>query len=113
VGVDTDESPVVVRDEARVPQQRLGAQPGLPVVGPRRVQAEEQDDAGTADLLEVVGQLVDRARAAGELRGDVTVADVLLVIATPAPSLPNAAQQAAASARLLDILLEGLRSRTA
>ena len=42
---------------------------------------------------------------------DVTVADVLLVIATAAPSLPDAAQQAAASARLLDILLEGLRSR--
>jgi hypothetical protein len=58
-----------------------------------------------------VGQLVDRARASGELRGDVTVADVLLVIATAAPSLPDAAQQAAASARLLDILLEGLRSR--
>ena len=44
---------------------------------------------------------------------DVTVADVLLVIATAAPSLPDAAQQAAASARLLDILLEGLRSRPA
>ena len=54
---------------------------------------------------------MDRARAAGELRADVTVADVLLVIATAAPSLPDAAQQAAASARLLDILLEGLRSR--
>jgi hypothetical protein len=54
---------------------------------------------------------VERARAAGELRADVTVSDVLLVIATAAPSLPDAAQQAAASSRLLDILLEGLRSR--
>ncbi|MEV7288372.1 helix-turn-helix domain-containing protein [Streptomyces sp. NPDC093252] len=69
------------------------------------------DDSGAAALLEVVGQLVDRARAAGELRPDVSVSDVLLVIATAAPSLPDAAQQAAASARLLDILLEGLRSR--
>ncbi|MEU3603274.1 helix-turn-helix domain-containing protein [Streptomyces sp. NPDC006798] len=69
------------------------------------------DDTATADLLEVVGQLVDRAREAGELRGDVTVADVLLVIATAAPALPDPAQQAAASARLLDILLEGLRPR--
>jgi AcrR family transcriptional regulator len=74
--------------------------------GPGR---EDQD--GIRTLLDVVGQLVDRARAAGELRGDVSVADVLLVIATAAPALPDAAQQAAASARLLDILLEGLRPR--
>ncbi|WP_266547435.1 TetR/AcrR family transcriptional regulator [Streptomyces sp. NBC_01142] len=113
VGVEADDSSVVVRDEVRVPQQRVGAQPDLRVVGQRPVPAEEQDDSGAAELLEVVGQLVDRARAAGELRGDVTVADVLLVIATAAPSLPDAAHQAAASARLLDILLEGLRSRTA
>ncbi|MGW3627327.1 TetR/AcrR family transcriptional regulator [Streptomyces sp. NPDC000880] len=113
VGVDADESTAVVPDGARLPHQRVGAQPGLRVVGPRPVPAQEQDDTGAADLLEIVGQLVDRARAAGELRGDVTVADVLLVIATAAPSLPDAAQQAAASARLLDILLEGLRPRSA
>ncbi|MER5886005.1 helix-turn-helix domain-containing protein [Streptomyces sp. NPDC001941] len=117
VGVDVDESTVVAPepDGARVPQQRQAApsQPDLRVVGPRAVPAEEQDDAGASELLEVVGQLVDRAREAGELRRDVTVADVLLVIATAAPSLPDAAQQAAASARLLDILLEGLRSRPA
>ncbi|MFD7444394.1 TetR/AcrR family transcriptional regulator [Streptomyces sp. NPDC059909] len=111
------------RDESRVPQQRqgFGGQPELRVVGARSVHGQmpapvqapvaEQDDAGAGELLDVVGQLVDRARAAGELRRDVTVADVLLVIATAAPSLPDAAQQAAASARLLDILLEGLRSR--
>ncbi|MFC5803095.1 TetR/AcrR family transcriptional regulator [Streptomyces formicae] len=101
------------RGEARVPQQRqgFGGQPGLRVVGSRPETAAVQDDAGAGELLEVVGQLVERARAAGELRADVTVADVLLVIATAAPSLPDAAQQAAASARLLDILLEGLRSR--
>ncbi|WP_405615841.1 TetR/AcrR family transcriptional regulator [Streptomyces sp. NBC_01511] len=69
--------------------------------------------SGTVELLDVVGQLVERARSAGELRPGVTVADVLLVIATAAPALPDAAQQAAASARLLDILLEGLRSRAA
>ncbi|MFC8919958.1 TetR/AcrR family transcriptional regulator [Streptomyces sp. NPDC057116] len=110
-------------DEARVPQQRgvpvpavqavsaVAGQPELRVVPSRAVPAAEPDDAGASELLEVVGQLVDRAREAGELRGDVTVADVLLVIATAAPSLPDAAQQSAASARLLDILLEGLRSR--
>ncbi|MEU6545789.1 helix-turn-helix domain-containing protein [Streptomyces sp. NPDC046859] len=101
-------------DEARVPQQRM--QPGtgeLRLVSEPApaVAADPVDDAGAAALLDVVGQLVERARAAGELRQDVSVSDVLLVIATAAPSLPDAAQQAAASARLLDILLEGLRSR--
>lgn len=118
VGVDSEESAVVASaaealNDGRVPQQRVLQQPGLRVVAPRPAPAEEQDDAGAADLLEVVGRLVERARAAGELRGDVTVADILLVIATAAPSLPDAAQQEAASARLLDILLEGLRPRSA
>ncbi|MFF6808287.1 TetR/AcrR family transcriptional regulator [Streptomyces sp. NPDC012403] len=103
-------------DQARLPQQRTQAAGELRLVpeapvAPVAVAAE--DDAGAAQLLDVVGQLVDRARASGELRPDVSVSDVLLVIATAAPSLPDAAQQAAASARLLDILLEGLRSRPA
>jgi AcrR family transcriptional regulator len=79
--------------------------------GPGAEFGTEQDADGIRALLDVVGQLVDRAREAGELRGDVSVADVLLVIATAAPALPDPAQQAAASARLLDILLDGLRSR--
>ncbi|WP_432175931.1 TetR/AcrR family transcriptional regulator [Streptomyces sp. Tue6028] len=115
VGVAEDGSET---DEARVPQQRSQPTPELRLVEHRPAPAEDEsilaaDDAGAAALLDVVGRLVDRARAAGELRADVTVADVLLVIATAAPSLPDAAQQAAASARLLDILLEGLRSRPA
>ncbi|GAA1201862.1 helix-turn-helix domain-containing protein [Streptomyces hebeiensis] len=101
-----------VPEEARVPQQRQAGQPDLRVVG-RPGPDAPADDPGAVELLDVVGQLVDRARQAGELRGDVTVADILLVIATAAPSLPDAAQQAAASARLLDILLEGLRPRPA
>ncbi len=71
-----------------------------------------EDDPVAGELLDVVGRLVERARTAGALRADVTVGDVLLVIATAAPMLPDAAQQAAASTRLLDILLEGLRART-
>ncbi|GLF96488.1 TetR/AcrR family transcriptional regulator [Streptomyces yaizuensis] len=114
VGVEPDE-PARGRDEVRVPPQRgvpAGAGQGQPDLRIVAAPVEVPDDAGASDLLEVVGQLVDRAREAGELRGDVTVADVLLVIATAAPSLPDAAQQAAASARLLDILLEGLRPRS-
>lgn len=103
------------RDEPRVPQQRkeAGAAARVASAGPRsdRETGGEDLGAGAAELLEVVGRLVDRARTSGELRRDVTVSDVLLVIATAAPSLPDAVQQAAASSRLLDILLEGLRSR--
>jgi AcrR family transcriptional regulator len=108
VGDDADGAP----DEPRVPQQRT-----QPSAAELRLIAEEipvlDDGTGAAALLEVVGRLVERARAAGELRADVSVSDVLLVIATAAPSLPDAAQQAAASERLLEILLEGLRSRPA
>lgn len=115
VGVADERSDGDVRDETRVPQQRAAVSgPDLRLVEQRTASAEETvpvDDAGAAALLEVVGRLVDRAREAGALRADVTVSDVLLVIATAAPSLPDAAQQAAASSRLLDILLEGLRSR--
>ncbi|MFC7897916.1 TetR/AcrR family transcriptional regulator [Streptomyces sp. NPDC057381] len=119
-----------VSGEPRVPQQRIqpgsgelrlvsegsvsaGASAGGAVGASAGASVSVVDDDGAAALLEVVGRLVERARAAGELRPDVSVSDVLLVIATAAPSLPDAAHQAAASARLLDILLEGLRSRPA
>ncbi|MEW2404493.1 helix-turn-helix domain-containing protein [Streptomyces sp. NPDC046862] len=124
VGVAEDGPDGVVVDTARVPQQRSQPTTELRLVSGNgsgsasasasrngSQDASVDDDAGASELLEVVGQLVERAREAGELRPDVTVSDVLLVIATAAPSLPDAAQQAAASARLLDILLEGLRSR--
>ncbi|MDX6363472.1 MAG: hypothetical protein QOC85_2482 [Streptomyces sp.] len=109
VGVADEEAEDVLVDEARVPQQRSQSSAELRLI--EDAEPEIGDGTGAAALLEVVGQLVERARAAGELRPDVTVSDVLLVIASAAPSLPDAAQQAAASARLLDILLEGLRSR--
>ncbi len=96
----------------RVPSQRESRVVEPLSAGPRPVVADSED-TGVVALLSVVGELVERARAAGELRQDVSVADVLLVIATAAPSLPDAAQQAAASARLLEILLEGLRPRPA
>ncbi len=135
VGVAEDGDGGAVRGEPRVPQQRIqpgsgelrlvsdgtgaavgggvGAAAGGSAGTSAGASVSVADDDGAAALLEVVGRLVERARAAGELRPDVSVSDVLLVIATAAPSLPDAAQQAAASARLLDILLEGLRSRPA
>ncbi|MER5378597.1 MULTISPECIES: TetR/AcrR family transcriptional regulator [unclassified Streptomyces] len=111
VGVAEDGDDAPAADLARVPQQRSQSAAGELRLVSEASSSSVLDDAGAAALLDVVGQLVERARAAGELRPDVSVSDVLLVIATAAPSLPDAAQQAAASARLLDILLEGLRSR--
>lgn len=108
VRMASDEVPMPV--ETRVPQQRHAGEGEVRPIEPR-LSVDELDAPGAVELLDVVGQLVARAREAGELRLDVTVADVLLVIATAAPSLPDATQQAAASARLLDILLEGLRPR--
>ncbi|MFR9757267.1 TetR/AcrR family transcriptional regulator [Streptomyces sp. TR06-5] len=93
---------------------RGGAAPGGHVAESGGVHPACSEDAGgpvVGELLAVVGRLVERARAAGELRDGVTVGDVLLVIATSAPALPDSAQQAAASERLLNILLEGLRTR--
>ncbi|MFF3214499.1 TetR/AcrR family transcriptional regulator [Streptomyces sp. NPDC002886] len=118
-GAEAADGSVAVGEAARVPHQRqvvaAGGALDLRVAAAARTGLDDEpsEDAGAGELLEVVGRLVDRAREAGALRADVTVADVLLVIATAAPALPDAAQQAAASARLLDILLEGLRSRTA
>ncbi|WP_327296630.1 MULTISPECIES: helix-turn-helix domain-containing protein [unclassified Streptomyces] len=100
-------------DQTRVPQQRSASRVAGEPPSTAALPGLSADSAGPVELLEVVGRLVDRAHTAGELRGDVTVADVLLVIATAAPTLPDSAQQAAASSRLLDILLEGLRSRPA
>ncbi|WP_407560359.1 TetR/AcrR family transcriptional regulator [Streptomyces sp. 184] len=107
-------------DEPRVPQQRpspdgtaaqVSGHGGPGTGAPEGAGAESASVGGTdaAALLDVVGQLVARARDAGSLRADVSVSDVLLVIATAAPSLPDPEQQAVASARLLDILLDGLR----
>ena len=97
----------------RLPQQRDSQAVDAVVTDQRSDVPGQGEDAGVTALLSVVGELVERARAAGELRQDVAVADVLLVIATAAPALPDAVQQAAAAARLLEILLEGLRPRPA
>lgn len=120
----TAKAPETGEGEPRVPQQRpspdgTAAQVGVhanvhggPGAGAPDGPGADRGSVGGTDaaaLLDVVGQLVVRARDAGSLRADVSVSDVLLVIATAAPSLPDPAQQAVASARLLDILLDGLR----
>ncbi|WP_431780432.1 TetR/AcrR family transcriptional regulator [Streptomyces chumphonensis] len=123
-GLTAAPNPSPAADEAqgepRVPQQRRhlsavqGGEPSLVLTGDGLIRESEEPIAGASgslELLGVVGELMRRAREAGELRADVTVADMLLVIATAAPALPDAEQHRQASDRLLDILLEGLRSR--
>ncbi|GAB2938513.1 helix-turn-helix domain-containing protein [Streptomyces mayteni] len=93
-----------------------GGSAGEPVLGERVPQQRCPDEqlrhvtAGTLELLSAVGQLVERTRAAGELRADVTVADLMLVIATTPPRIEDPARQSAAAERLLEILLQGLRA---
>ncbi|WP_077063452.1 TetR/AcrR family transcriptional regulator [Streptomyces sp. MP131-18] len=103
----------------RVPQQRGAAavQGEAPSAAAASVAgassgaaAAEDGRAGTRELLSVVGELVERTRAAGELRADVTVADLMLVIATTPPRFDDAARQTAAESRLLQLLLQGLRA---
>ena len=101
--------------------------PGGPATG------ADVDPASLLDLLGLLAQLVEQARAAGELRGGVTVADVVLVLTASVPAQPNTAATGAGagaptddagdgsttadagapggtSARLLRILLDGLRA---
>jgi AcrR family transcriptional regulator len=65
-------------------------------------------DADPARLLELLAQLVDGARAAGVLRGGVTVSDVVLVLTAAVPQ--HTSSDGSASGRLLQLLLDGLRS---
>ncbi|MDT0270337.1 helix-turn-helix domain-containing protein [Streptomyces sp. DSM 44915] len=93
----------------RVPQQRTAS--SAPGGGRPEPAAEEPDvPSESSELLAAVEQLVERTRAAGQLRPDVTVADLLLVIATTPPRLDDPTHQTAAEARLLEILLQGLRA---
>ncbi|SOD62435.1 transcriptional regulator, TetR family [Streptomyces zhaozhouensis] len=105
----------------RVPPQRSvpaapeaaaeAARAVVPDEAARAVVPDEAEEvpAESGELLAAVEQLVERTRAAGQLRADVTVADLLLVIATTPPRLDDPARQTAAEARLLEILLQGLR----
>ncbi|MFB7899518.1 helix-turn-helix domain-containing protein [Streptomyces xiamenensis] len=87
----------------RVPRQRAGTD------GATGTEGAEGESGATRELLLAVGQLVDQARVAGELRADVTVADVMLVIAAAPPRLTDPERQEAAAERLLEVLLRGLR----
>ncbi|MFJ6217438.1 TetR/AcrR family transcriptional regulator [Streptomyces sp. NPDC092296] len=82
--------------------------------------AENWADADPAALLALLGELVERAAAAGELRPGVTVADVVLVLTAAVPAYPALGDPGdtplpggpgSPAGRLLRILLDGLRAR--
>ncbi|MHA6761047.1 TetR/AcrR family transcriptional regulator [Streptacidiphilus sp. PAMC 29251] len=109
----------------RIPVQRAaGGAPSLEVAAVAG--GEGGADADPARLLELLAQLVERARSTGELRTGVTVSDVVLVLtaSVPAYTSPSAPGPTAtgtgtadgievglgSSTRLLRILLDGLRA---
>ncbi len=105
----------------QVPVQRTaGEVPPLEIAAPPPPPSDGAGDADPARLLELLGQLVERARGAGELRSEVRVTDVVLVLTASVPSYTEPSGEAAgaegvpgpqgSSARLLRILLDGLRS---
>jgi AcrR family transcriptional regulator len=103
----------------QVPAQRTaGEVPPLEIAAPPP--GDGTADADPARLLELLGQLVERARSAGELRSGVRVTDVVLVLTASVPSYTEPSGDGAgtegapgaqgSSARLLRILLDGLRA---
>ncbi|MBF9068475.1 helix-turn-helix domain-containing protein [Streptacidiphilus fuscans] len=72
------------------------------------VDEEFGEDADPARLLALLAQLVDRAAGCGELRGGVSVADVVLVLTASVPA--HASADGSAAGRLLQLLLQGLRA---
>jgi AcrR family transcriptional regulator len=95
----------------RVPAQRIpsaDAVAGGPASAPSGSEEEFGADADPGRLLELLSELVDSARDAGELRSGVTVADVVLVLTAAVPQ--HTSSDGSASGRLLQLLLDGLRS---
>ncbi|MFC1418538.1 TetR/AcrR family transcriptional regulator [Streptacidiphilus cavernicola] len=116
----------------RIPsQRRAGDIPSLEVAA--EPTGESGGDADPAGLLELLAQLVEQARAAGGLRDGVTVSDVVLVLTASVPPYTSPGHGEGAeggsdggdadgshggghgggqgsSARLLRILLDGLRA---
>ncbi|MDI2132648.1 TetR/AcrR family transcriptional regulator [Yinghuangia seranimata] len=76
-----------------------------------RVPVTEEMRAGRAALNDAVCHLVDRAKAEGSLREDVSDADISLLLSCllPPPGLPKA-QRLTVAARYLEVVLDGLRA---
>ncbi|WP_173019537.1 TetR/AcrR family transcriptional regulator, partial [Streptomyces alkaliphilus] len=95
-------------DAERVPRQRR--------VPPPERRSSHGDTGGDEDarlLVAAMERLLERARRAGGVRADVTVADLVLVISTVPPGASDPAVREAFSSRLLELLLAGLRPAAA
>ncbi|WP_323384412.1 TetR/AcrR family transcriptional regulator [Streptomyces calidiresistens] len=100
-------------DTERVPRQRrvLPAEHGgAPDHGTERFRPGGDGEGEDARrLVAAMERLLERARRAGGVRADVTVADLVLVISTVPPTTGDPARREAWSSRLLELLLAGLR----
>ena len=95
----------------RVPVQRNPATSAGPTTSVSASASDDDEfgtDADPAHLLELLSELVESARVAGELRPGVTVSDVVLVLTAAVPQ--HTSPDGSASGRLLQLLLDGLRS---
>ncbi|MFE0172258.1 ANTAR domain-containing protein [Streptomyces sp. NPDC059002] len=68
------------------------------------------EEPALADLLHGMEQLLSRARASDDVRADITVRDLLMVISSAPPHHPDPAVRAELTTRMLDVLLAGLRA---
>ena len=74
----------------RVPERGV-VLPHAAAADPASAAGADVDPARLMELLELLARLVERARAAGELRAGVSVADVVLVLTASVPAQPGAA----------------------
>jgi AcrR family transcriptional regulator len=93
-----------MRRNAEVMAADAGLRDALARLGPRVGHTGE----GQAELEALAGRLVDRAQAAGELRGDVTVQDIGALMAGLCMSMAHPELD---WRRHLELLLDGLRTR--
>ncbi|MFI9270289.1 TetR/AcrR family transcriptional regulator [Kitasatospora sp. NPDC052896] len=95
------------------PQGAQEPTPGLGAVPAALLGAVGTPDAEPRRLLQLLAALVARAAAAGELRGGVTVSEIVLVLTAAVPASIGRGVSASAeepATRLLRILLDGLRA---
>ncbi|MCE7080917.1 TetR/AcrR family transcriptional regulator [Streptomyces sp. ST2-7A] len=95
--------------QRRVPPVELGREPAAGTAEERITHVERTGDGDARLLVATMERLLERARRAGRVRPDVTVADLVLVISTVPPTAADPTVREALSSRLLELLLAGLR----
>ncbi|MFH8487593.1 ANTAR domain-containing protein [Streptomyces longisporoflavus] len=79
------------------------------LVHPDAMVDPSSEEPAVVVLTQYTEELLNEARAAGEVRVDITVQHVLALIGSSPPAHPEPSVRAASCARFLDIMLTGLR----